>query len=144
MRFHAKHKRPAVLVIDAADDLVAKEDSHFFLQLQDFAKVWADMGTLRVVFVSSEGVVLQLTSASSAWSRALPPYEVQDIDDALAADYLVDRGMARPVAEETVRTVAGGRVALLLKVASAAAVKPLAAIRNELDVKTESTLKKPS
>ena len=37
MRFHAKHKRPAVLVIDAADDFVAKEDSHFFLQLQDFA-----------------------------------------------------------------------------------------------------------
>ena len=140
-RFHKKHKRPAVLVIDASD-YVAKKDPLFFLDLQDFAKRCADMGTLRVVFVSSEGVALPLMSASSAWSRALPPYEVQDIDDALAVDYLVDRGMARPAAEEVVRTVTGGRFALLLKVASAAAVKPIADIMNELDNKTDSTLKK--
>jgi hypothetical protein len=139
-RFHAMHARPAVLVIDAVD-FVAKEDPAFFLQLQDFAKVCADMGTLRVVFVSSEGVVLPLMRASSAWSRALPPFEVQDIDDALAVDYLVDRGMAHPMAEEAVRTVTGGRFALLLHVASAAVVKPIADIRNELDIRTDSTLK---
>ena len=66
-RFHAKHARPAVLVIDAAD-FVAKEDSHFLEQLQNFAKVCADMGTLRVIFVSSDGSLLPVMRASSAWS----------------------------------------------------------------------------
>ena len=80
--------------------------------------------------------------ASSSWSRALLPYEVQDIDDAQAADYLINRGMARPVAEEAVRTITGGRFALLLHVASAAAMKPIADMRKELDVATDSTLKR--
>ena len=48
--------------------------------------------------------------------------------------------MARPVAEVAVRTVTGGRFALLLQVASAAVVKPIADIRNELDNGTDSTL----
>jgi ABC-type dipeptide/oligopeptide/nickel transport system ATPase component len=140
-RYHLKHSRPAVLVIDAAD-FVAKKDPNFFLDLQNFAKVCADMGMLRVVFVSSEGIVLPLLRASSSWSRALLPYEVQDIDDAQAADYLINRGMARPVAEEAVRTITGGRFALLLHVASAAAMKPIADMRKELDVATDSTLKR--
>jgi hypothetical protein len=88
-----------VLVIDAAD-FVAKKNTKLFLDLQNFAKVCADMGMLRVVYVSSEGIVLPLLRASSSWSRALLPYEVQDIDDARAVDYLINRGMARPVAEE--------------------------------------------
>ena len=138
-RFYAKHARPAVLVIDAAD-FVAKKEPHFLLDLQNFAKVCADMGTLRVVFVSSEGVVLPLMRASSSWSRALAPYEVQDIGDAQAVGYLSNRGVARPVAEEAVRTVTGGRFALLLHVASAAAMKPLADIRKELDMTTDSTI----
>ena len=99
------------------------------------------MGTLRVVFVSSEGVALPLLRAASAWSRALPPYEVKDIDDALAVDYLVDSGLRRPVAEEAVRTITGGRFALLLHVANAVVTKPIADIRNELDNGTDSTLK---
>lgn len=138
-RFYAKHARPAVLVIDAAD-FVAKKDPHFLLDLQNFAKVCADMGTLRVVFVSSEGIVLPLMRASSSWSRALPPYEVRDVDDAQAVGYLINRGMARPVAEEAVRTITGGRFALLLRVASAAAMKPLADIRKELDVSTDCAI----
>jgi hypothetical protein len=77
------------------------------------------MGTLQVVSVSSEGVVLPLMRASSAWSRALPPYEVPDIDDALAVNYLVDCGMARPVAEEAMCTATSGRFPLLFHVARA-------------------------
>jgi hypothetical protein len=138
-RFYAKHARPAVLVIDAAD-FVAKTDPHFLLDLQNFAKVGADMGTLRVVFVSSEGAVLPLMRASSSWSRALLPYEVRDVDDAQAVGYLISRGMALSVAEEAVRTIAGGRFALLLYVASAAAMKPLSDVRGELDVTMDSTI----
>jgi hypothetical protein len=137
--FRARYARPAVLVIDAAD-LVAKKDPAFFRDLQDFAKGCADAGSLRVVFVSSEGAALPLMRASSAWSRALPPYEVPDIDDALAIDYLVERGMSRAAAEEAVHTVTGGRFSLLLHVASAAAARPVAAVRHELDIATDSAL----
>jgi len=139
-RFHAKHARPAVLVIDAAD-FVAKEDAAFFLKLQNFAKVCADAGSLRVVFVSSEGAALPLMRASSAWSRALPPYEVPDIDDPLAVDYLVDRGVARGVAEEAVRTLAGGRFSLLIRMPSTATAASLAALRRTLDARTNVVLK---
>jgi hypothetical protein len=118
-----------VLVIDAAD-FVAKEDSHFLEQLQNFAKVCADMGTLRVIFVSSDGRTLPLMRASSAWSRVLKsPFEVQDIGADDAIEYLLGRGMARSVAEEAVRTITGGRFSLLIDVASAAANKPIAGIR---------------
>jgi hypothetical protein len=140
-RFSAKHGRPAVLVIDAAD-YVAEKDAAFFCDLQDFAKSCADAGALRVVFVSSaEGAALPLLRASSAWSRALPPYEVRDIDDALAVGYLVDRGMARGVAEEAVRTLTGGRFALLLRAAAAPSAESVAAMRRELDTRTSATLK---
>lgn len=140
--FRAKHGRPAALIIDAAD-YVAKQDPAFFLRLQDFAKVCADMGDLRVVFVSSEGAALPLMRASSAWSRALkPPFEVPDIDDDAAVAFLVGRGVAQRGAEEAVRYVTGGRFSLLLDVASAAAAKPIEAIRAELDVQTSAVLKK--
>jgi hypothetical protein len=139
-RFRTKHARPAVLVIDAVD-YIAKKDPVLFGDLQDFAKVCADAGSLRVMFVSSEGAALPMMRASSAWSRALPPFEVQDIDDALAADYLIERGVARPAAEEAVSTIAGGRFALLLHVASSLPNKSIAAIRAELDVTTSAVLK---
>lgn len=140
-RFFAKHGRPAVLVIDAAD-YVAEKSPAMFGDLQDFAKVCADTGSLRVVFVTSEGAALPLMRASSAWSRALPPYEVQDIDDALAVEYLVDQGVARPTAEDVVRTVTGGRFELLLRVASASAAAPLAALRRALDARSNAVLKR--
>jgi hypothetical protein len=139
-RFHAKHGRPAVLIIDAAD-YVAKKDPAFFADLQDFAKVCADAGALRVVFVSSEGAALPLMRAASAWSRALPPYEVRDIDDAPAVAYLVGRGVESAVAEEAVRTLTGGRFSLLLRVPNAATAASLAALRRTLDARTNAVLK---
>ena len=56
-KYHAKHNRPMVLVIDAAD-YVAKEDPKFLQYLQNFAKSSADSNVLRVVFVTSEGTTL--------------------------------------------------------------------------------------
>jgi len=141
--FRTKHGRPAVLIIDAADYL-AKKRPGFFSDLQDFAKVCADAGSLRVVFVSSEGAALPLMRASSAWSRLLkPPFEVHDISDDAAREFLVSRGMDAPgAAEEAVRTVTGGRFALLLDAASAAAAaKPVSAMREELHVATNVVLK---
>jgi hypothetical protein len=85
-----------------------------------------------------------MRAASSAWSRLLkPPYEEHDIADDAARDFLVSRGMDAPgAAEEAVRTVTGGRFALLLDAASAAAAaKPVSAMREELHIATNVVLK---
>jgi len=140
-----------VLIVDAADYL-AKKDPAFFADLQDFAKVCADVGTLRVAFVSSEGTALPLMQASSAWSRALAPFEVQDIADDEAVAYLVGRGVGVQWAQEAVRTVTWGRFALLLTVGEAGRnnIAPgssptqrpsVAAIRSMYHAGTDATLK---
>ena len=136
--YHAKHGRPAVLVLDAAD-YAAKQQPAFFGSLLSFAKVCADGGALRVVLVCSEGAALPLVRASaSAWSRLLkPPYEVPDLPDAQAVQYLVGRGLAQGEAEEAVRATTGGRLALLLDAAAGGA----AALGEELAVATGSALR---
>jgi hypothetical protein len=135
--YQARHGRPAVLVLDAAD-YVAKLQPELFHSLQSFAKECADGGALRMVLVSSEGVALPLMRASSAWSRLLkPPYEVPDLLDAQAVQYLVGRGLAQGEAEEAVRTTTGGRFALLLDAAAGSA----AALGQELAVATGSALR---
>ena len=102
-----------MLVIDAADN-VAKTNPVFFNDLQDFAKVCADAGSLRIIFVSSEGAALPLMHLSSAWSRMLkPPYEVPDIGSEEAVAFLVRRGLDRSRAVEAVRDITGGRFSLL-------------------------------
>ena len=67
--FRVKHGWPAVLVIDGAD-CIAREDADFFHALQLVAKECATMGSLRIVFVVSEGRTLRTLAESSAWLRA--------------------------------------------------------------------------
>lgn len=68
-RYKVKHGTAPTLVLDAMD-LVAKDDPAFFLVLQNFAKASADAGTLRVVFVFSDGAALPLLLSSSADLRS--------------------------------------------------------------------------
>jgi KaiC/GvpD/RAD55 family RecA-like ATPase len=113
IKFHDKHGRPAVLVIDSVE-LIAKEAPEFLTKLQNFAKQRTDSGTLRVVFISSDGSVLKQLKSQSAWSRALkPPFEVGDIPDADAVEFLKGKGVAEEQAAEAVRVITGGRFALL-------------------------------
>lgn len=140
MRFHTLHGRPAVLILDSID-YIAKRDAAFFGNLQDWAKVCADTGHLRVVFVMSEGITLPLMRSKSAWTRAMRPYEVMDLDDAAAVEYLAGHGVARPVAEEAVRTITGGRFVLLHHVAHARSAASVAALQRTLDVSTSAGLK---
>jgi hypothetical protein len=107
------HGRPLVLVIDAADRAVT-ENAELLFDLQNFAKDCADAGTLRVVFVSSEGVALPLLQSRSAWSRAMQPLEVGQISDQEAVDYLQKRGVAPGDALDAVKTISGGRFSLLV------------------------------
>ena len=112
-KFEQKHGRPMVLVIDSADRL-AKEDPDFLARLQDFAKDCADFGTLRIVFISSDGSALPLLMSRSAWSRAKQPaFEVGEISDEAAVQYLKDCGVSSAVAERAVRELTGGLFASL-------------------------------
>ncbi len=110
--YKAKHQRPLVLVIDAADR-VAQYDPKFFFVLQDFAKDCADKGILRVVFVSPEGVALPVLESSSAWSRALSPIEEGEISDEDAVKYLESEGVIHDDAVDAVKNITGGRFSLL-------------------------------
>jgi hypothetical protein len=112
-RFYDKHKRPAVLIIDSAERL-AKKYPAFFEELQDFAKDRTDEGSLRVVFVSSDGSVLEQLQSRSAKSRMRkPPFEVGDVSDKEAVEFLKGNGVAEEQAEEAVRDITGGRFELL-------------------------------
>ena len=111
--FKKKRGRPAVLVIDSVE-LIAKKKPEFLADLQTFAKQMTDGGNLRVVFVSSDDSVLQQLKSRSAWSRALkPPYEVGDIDDTDAVEFLTGKGVEENQAAEAVRDITGGRFELL-------------------------------
>jgi energy-coupling factor transporter ATP-binding protein EcfA2 len=106
------HKRPMVLVIDSAD-ILAKEDPKFLYFLQNFAKDCADRGTLRIVFVSSDGSALPLLISQSSWSRAEAPFEIGEISDEDAVKFLCDRNVPEIIAREAVRCLTGGLFASL-------------------------------
>ena len=114
IKFHNKHNRPAVLIIDGAE-LLAQENPAFLQQLQLFAKQRTDEGCLRMVFVSSDGSVLEQLQSRSAWSRAHKPFEVCDISDKAAVEFLTRKGVEQEKAEEAVRDITGGRFELLIK-----------------------------
>ena len=112
IKFLHKHNRPAVLIIDSAERL-AKKNPEFLANLQDFAKDRTDEGSLRVVFVSSDGSVLEQFQRRSAKSRMRKPFEVGDISDKEAVEFLTRKGVEQEKAEEAVRDITGGRFELL-------------------------------
>jgi len=135
-QYRDAHGVPPTLVLDGMD-LVARRDVDFFLELQDFAKLCADKGVLRVVFVFSDGRALPLLQASSAFTRARAVYEVCDIDDAeavawLQAEYQLDG------AKDIVASIAGGRFPLLRQCADSRGT--LEEMRKVLDTKTAADL----
>jgi hypothetical protein len=130
-----------VLIIDAAD-LIAKDNPSFFRKLQDFAKAGADKGTIRLVFVSIEGVALPLLHSNSAWSRARQPYEIGDISDSQAIDYLVRCNVPADRATNAVTAITAGRFALLTEFEDAFSIKSNEQWRDELYDRLLSSLKK--
>ena len=138
--YKVKHGKAPTLVLDAMD-LVAKEDTKFFAQVQDFAKACADGGIMRVVFIFSDGDALPLLLSSSAESRCDTDqvYEVGDISDDDAVKFVVSRyGKDKQLAKELVETITGGRFTLLQNYGKT--TKPLDAIREVLDNKTGANM----
>jgi hypothetical protein len=106
-QYKAATKRPMVLVIDSTD-ILAKRDPMFLEELQTYAKDCADRGTLRIVFVSSDGTALPFLMSKSAWSRASAPFEIGEISDEDAVQYLVERNVPKDIAEKAVHSFTGG------------------------------------
>ena len=139
--FKVKHGKAPTLVLDAMD-LVAKRDSTFFCEVQDFAKACADGGIMRVVFVFSDGDALPLLLSSSAGSRCDKDqvYEVGDVCDADAIKFIVSRYDKDTLhAKELVETITGGRFTLMQDYGKTD--KPLEAIREILDIETHIKLR---
>jgi hypothetical protein len=131
IKFVNKHKRPAVLIIDGAERL-AQKNPEFLAKLQRFAKDRTDEGSLRMVFVSSDGSVLEQLQSRSAWSRARDPFEVCDISDKEAVEFLKGQGVEQEKAEEAVRDITGGRFELLRKFVESWAANGTESTRQEL------------
>eukprot|EP00732_Lithocolla_globosa_P002774 Lithocolla_globosa_v1_NODE_1945_length_2247_cov_4.583485.p1 type:complete len:419 gc:universal NODE_1945_length_2247_cov_4.583485:393-1649(+) len=137
-KFKSKHGRPPVLVIDGAD-LIAKHDPTFFVRLQNFAKSSADRGKLRVVFVASEGHALPLLLESSAKSR-LEVYEVGDVSDKQAVEFLVEHDIPEDRANDAVKTITGGRFSLLQEYVRGFKTKTNAQFREEFRIETNTSI----
>lgn len=118
--FKKKYGRPVVLVIDSVD-YVAKKDPKAFKVLTDWAKAEAEIGLVRVVFVWQDAMVPAQEMDNPARDRA-KYFEVGDVPDKEAVDYLLRRGIpkekAEEKAEEAVKTIAGGRMVDLLDYAT--------------------------
>ena len=141
LKFQAKHERPMVLVIDSAD-VLAKKDPAFLEYLQDFAKNCADMGCLRIVFISSDGSALPLLMSRSAWSRAKEPaFEIGEISTKDAIHYLEERGVPTDLATRAVDTITGGLFTSLINfVSNYQEGKALDDIVIEMDGRTKKAL----
>ena len=110
--FKKKHNQIPCLFIDGAD-LLAKKFPSRFPELIDEAKIYANDGILRIVFVSQEGHIMRHFQSRSSYSRAAKIVEILDIDDEEGKKYLVRYGLSDKLSEEVVK-YAGGRMIFLL------------------------------
>lgn len=102
------------LFIDGSD-LLAKHERKLFEHLVSHAKRIANDGVLCVVLVSSEGSILPLIQELSAASRCAKVFEVTDIDDERATDYLFKQGISKGISKEFIKYT-GGRFVYLVKI----------------------------
>ena len=68
----------------------------------------ANEGTLKIVLITSEGIIMPLLEVFSAMNRALL-YEIADVMDKKALEFLMDNNIDEDVARELVKCV-GGRI----------------------------------
>ena len=110
--FEKKHNQIPCLFIDGAD-LLAKKFPSQFLELIDEAKIYANDGMLRIVFVSQEGHIMRHFQSTSSYSRAAKVVEILDVDDEEGKKYLVRYGLSDKLSEKVVKYT-GGRMIFLL------------------------------
>ena len=111
VQYRKKHGVVPVLFLDGTD-LIAKYDKQLFSSLITHAKIMANMNTLSIVFVSSEGSVMPLLKSVSGVNRATKIVEVNDIQDEDAIKYLMRSGIVNSMAKQVVNFL-GGRLVYL-------------------------------
>ena len=77
-KYKKKYNKMPSLIIDGSD-ILAKWKPEAFTMLVEKAKASANEGTLRIVFVSSEGYIMPLVDGTSSRSRVENIVEVLDI-----------------------------------------------------------------
>ena len=112
MAFEKKHNQIPCLFIDGADFLAKKFPSRFF-EMVTQAKIYANEGILRIIFVSEEGHIMSLFQSASSYSRAAKIMEIVDLDDKEGKEYLVKNGLSDKLSEKVVKYT-GGRMIFLL------------------------------
>ena len=112
-QFKSIYGKAPTLFIDGAD-MLAKYQKDLFINLINRAKVLANDDIMNVVFVSSEGSILPVVQSLSAVGRCSKLFEIMDIQDDLAVNFLVGAGLPKHIGEEFVR-YAGGRFLYLVK-----------------------------
>jgi hypothetical protein len=105
--YKKKHSRAMVLVIDSADRL-ARHQPNLLTKLQEFASTCSATGSLRVVFMSSDGAALAHIRAGLPPPRRLELFEVGHLSEGEAEVLLMDHGVPREVATVVVHTITGG------------------------------------
>ena len=112
MEFKKKHNQIPCLFIDGAGLLAKKFPSRFF-EMVTQAKIYANEGILRIIFVSYEGHIMSLFQSTSSSSCAAKIMEIVDVDDKEGKEYLVENGLPPGLSEKVVKYT-GGRIFFLL------------------------------
>ena len=112
--FKSVHGKMPTLFIDGAD-ILAKHEGHTFTHLVGHAKRLANAGILKIVFVSSEGSILLVIQKLSGISRCSKIFEVTDVSNEAAVDYLIKYGVPRELSVELIGFF-GGRFTYLISI----------------------------
>jgi len=106
LKFHAKYGTTPTMFIDGAD-LLAKYNKELFIELLIQAKALANEGMLTIVLVSSEGSVIPIVQKLSGVSRCNKFFEITDVKDEDAVDYLIKRGFSEKLSNMFVQYTGG-------------------------------------
>ena len=113
-KYKMTHGEAPVLFIDGAD-LLAKHDKELFVHLVARAKCAANTNILTIMFVSSKGSILPITSMLSGISRYSKLFEIMDISDKTVIEYLINHGLSKKLSTKLVSYV-GRRFMYLINI----------------------------
>jgi hypothetical protein len=119
-RYKAKHKTCAVIIIDNTNE-IAENDASLLRMLQLDAKMAADNGLYKIIFVTSVGRapemmkrelkqaaayrgVLIICADQSAWSRGKDRCRIGDLTASEATKYLEKQGMSQQHANKVIHS----------------------------------------
>lgn len=98
-KYKSKYGKIPTLFIDGAD-VLAKYQEDLFKHVIHHAKVFANVEFLTIVFVSSKGSILPVVQNLLEISRSTKLFELTNIQDDEAVNYLVNQGLSKQLSKE--------------------------------------------